>query len=163
MFPSGKNVQSSFRTAPLHTLGPCEANKARNAMILGRLQRVCVCMALPHVCCLWILYASSLSSACVFDSSRTKTEQKKPPSQTCLDSHSRTVRTQKGTTRADYWPHKEAMCMASRHRPPFMDEVGLNPLSGILCVFCWSYAKQPHQKKKRKKNQHRSALQNTFV
>ena len=88
--------------------------------------------------------------------------EKKTPSKTCLKSHSRTVRTQKWTMRADYWPPTEAMCMDSRHRPPFMDVVGLNPLSW-MCFLLVSLEATPKKKKQLKKNRHRSALQSTFV
>ena len=39
IFSAGK-CRPAFANAPLHVLGPCCANKAQNAMILGRLQRV---------------------------------------------------------------------------------------------------------------------------
>lgn len=124
-----------------------------------------VCMASRLGCCLWILYASSLSPACVFDPSRTKTprkkenNEKKSSSQKNLNSRSRTVRTQKWTTRADYWTPTEAMCMASRHRPLFMDVVGLNPLSSgmrFLLVSRELHAKQPQKKEAVKKSRLRS-------
>ena len=40
-FPSGKLSSQAFAHAPLHVLGPCAASKTQNAMVLGRLQRVC--------------------------------------------------------------------------------------------------------------------------
>ena len=60
-----------------------------------------------------------------------KKNTKKYHQKTYLNSNSRTVRTHTWTTRGDYWPPTEAMCMASRHRPPLMDVVGVNPLSGM--------------------------------
>ena len=74
------------------------------------------------------------------------------------NSHSRTVGTQKWTTRADYWQPTEAMCMASRHRPVFMDVATYR-----ACVFYWSHAEQPQKKRNSPKNRHRGALQNMFV
>ena len=79
---------------------------------------------------LWILCASSLWPATVFDPSRTKTPRKEEnndknhhPNHTEFTFAGRAH--SKWTTRADYCPPTEAMCMASnRHWPLFMDVVG---------------------------------------
>ena len=52
--------------------------------------------------------------------------------------------------------------MASRHRPPFMDVVGVDPLSG-MCFLLVSREAITKKKKRVQKNRHRCALQNTFV
>ena len=113
------------------------------------------------------MYASSLSSACLFDPSRTKAprkkenSQKKSPSKTFLISLSRTVGTQKWTTRADYWPPTEAMCMAPQKHPPlFMGNVGIYPLHRA-CVSFWCHAIQPQ--KRVQECRHGSAPQTVFL
>ena len=64
----------AFAHAPLHVLGRCAANKAQRHGYVTPAEGVC--MASRFGCCLWIVRASSLWPASVYDPSRSKTPRK---------------------------------------------------------------------------------------